>query len=123
MGSSLMGDSGGGSARVEGRTFAETVHGSPVVDDFPIQELSTKFGRPAIILSSVEVAKFSLRYKTALIFKFFSSHIPSTEVQKALSNWGVRGAVDINIIDRWHLLVKFGMESNFLKIYTRENGS
>ena len=84
-----MGDSGGGSARVEGRTFVETVRGSPVVDDFPVQEPSMKFGRLAIILSSVEVAKLSLPYKTAMIFKFFSSHIPSTEVQKALSNWGV----------------------------------
>ena len=28
--------------------------------------------------------------------------------------------MDINIIDRRHLLVKFGMESDFLKIYTRE---
>ena len=81
-----MGDSSGGSARVEGRTFAETVRGSPVVDDFSVRELSTKFGRPAIILSSLEVAKLSLPYKMAQIFKFFSSHIPSTVVQKALSN-------------------------------------
>ena len=120
MGSSQMGDSGGRSARVEGWPFAEVVHGSSVVDDFPVWEPSMKFGRLAIILSSVEVAKLSLPYKTALIFKFFSSHIPSIEVQKALSNWGVRGAVAINIIDRRHLLVKFGMESDFLKIYTRE---
>ena len=72
MGSSQMGVSGGGSARVEGRTFAEMVRGSPVVDDFPVRELSTKFGRPAIILTSVEVVKLSLPYKTALIFRFFS---------------------------------------------------
>ena len=65
---------------MEGRSFAEALHGSLVVDDILVQEPSTKFGRPAIILSSVEVAKLSLPYKTALIFKFFSSHIPSSEV-------------------------------------------
>ena len=66
-----MGDPGGVSSRVEGRSFADTLRGSPVVEDFPIRELSTKFGQPAIILSTVEVAKLSLPYKMALIFKFF----------------------------------------------------
>ena len=87
---------------------------------FLLGEPSTKYGRPAIILSSMEVAKLSLPYKTALIFKFFSSHLPSSEVQRALSNWGVKGVVDINVIDWRHLLVKFAMESDFLKIYTRD---
>ena len=73
-----------------------------------------------IILLSVEVAKLSMPYKTALIFKFFSSHIPSFEVQRALSNWGVKGVVDINVIDRRHLLVKFVVESDFLMVYTRD---
>ena len=81
-----MDESSGGPSRVEGRSFAEALRGSPVVDDFAVREPSMKFGRPAIILSSMEVAKVALPFKTALIFKFFSSHIPSSEVQKALSN-------------------------------------
>ena len=88
---------------------------------FTVREPSTKFGRPAIILSSVEVAKLSLPFKMALIFKFFSSHISSSKVQKTLSNWGVRGAVDINVIDCRHLPVKFAMESDFIKdLYQRK---
>ena len=124
MGSPLLGDPVGGSSRVAGRSFADTLRGSPVVDNFLVREPSTKFGRPAIILSSVEVAKLSLPYKTALIFKFFSSHIPSSEVQRALSNWGVKGAVDINVIDCRHLLVKFLLWNLISLRSTREiNGS
>ena len=86
LGSSLMGDSGGGSSRVEGPSFADSLHGSLVVDDFPIREPSTKFGRLAIILTSMEVAKLSLPYKTALIFNFFSSYS---------FYWGAKGSLQL----------------------------
>ena len=74
------------------RTYATVAGGGGGTDeDIPLRELSTKFGRPAVILSNVEIAKISLPYKHALIFKFFSMHFPMVDIQKGLSNWGVRG--------------------------------
>ena len=63
------------------RTYATVASGGGGTDeDIPFRELSTKFGRPAVILSNVEIAKISLPHKNALIFKFFSMHFPVVDI-------------------------------------------
>ena len=103
------------------KTYAVVAGGGRVLDDdIPFRELSTKFGRPAVILFNVEIAKISLPYKHTLIFKFFSMHFPVANIQKCLSNWGVKGGATIIVIDRRHVLVRFNLQEDFTKIYTRE---
>ena len=82
-----------GNSRERGLSFAAVVGGRAPDDDLPVRELSIKNGCPVIILSIVEIARLSALYKTALIFKFFAQHIPNSELQKGLSNWGVHGGL------------------------------
>ena len=105
---------------VRGMSFAVVVGGSAPMDDLPVWELSFKNGCPALILTNVEIARLSAPYKSALIFKFFTQHIPNSELQRGLSNWGVHGRAHISVIDRRHVLVNFNTEADFMKVYTRE---
>ena len=92
------------------RTYATVAGGGRGTDDdIPFRELGSKFGRPAVILSNVQIAKISLPYKHALIFKFFSMHFPVVDIQKGLSNWGVKGGAIVTVIDRRHILVSFNL--------------
>ena len=89
-----------GHSSERGMSFADMVGGRAVVDDLPVRELSFKNGCPALILTNVEIARLSAPYKYALIFKFFAQHIPNSELQRGLSNWGVHGGAHISVIDR-----------------------
>ena len=76
-----MGDLGGEGSRLYARSFADKLRDKIVDNDIPVCEPTTKYGRSAIILTNVEVARISMPYKHVLIFKFYSSHLPTTEVQ------------------------------------------
>ena len=78
----------GGPGQMSGRgSYAMVTAGGRVgEDDIPFRELGSKFGRPAVILSNVEIAKISLPYKFALIFKFFAVHLSVNDIHKGLSN-------------------------------------
>ena len=102
------------------RSFADVVGSHPVEDDLPFRELLVKNGCPAIILMNVEMARISVPYKSALIFKFFAQHLPCSEIQQGLSNWGAHGGATISVIDRWHVPVNFNSDAEFMKFYTRE---
>ena len=110
-----------GSSQDRGRSFTTVVGGRQVDDDLPFRELTVKNGRPVLIFSSVEIARISAPYKTALIFKFYAQHLPISEIQGGLSNWGVHGGANFSVIDHRNVLINFNVVVDFMKVYTREH--
>ncbi|KAL0433846.1 UNVERIFIED_CONTAM: hypothetical protein Slati_2718900 [Sesamum latifolium] len=84
-----------------------------------IGTVNTINGRPTIIFSDEETQSLAVDFHYALVGKFSHGSPPYSQLQRLLSNSGIKGSFTVRLINNKHALINLTNESDYSQLWMR----
>ena len=98
--------------------FAGSQRADPAI---AFRQSSTHRGELAIFFTEEEINIMATPFKLSLVGKFSFSHPPIDIIRKFFVTLGLKGNVDISLLDPRHILIQLHLEEDYPRIWLRQS--
>ncbi|KAL9459047.1 hypothetical protein AB3S75_002435 [Citrus x aurantiifolia] len=104
------------------KSFVDAAAGSErAAPAIAFRQSSTHRGEPAIFFTEEEINIMAAPFKLALVGKFSFGRPPIDVIRKFFVALGLKGTVDISLLDPRHILIQLYLEEDYMRIWLRQS--
>ncbi|KAL9424510.1 hypothetical protein AB3S75_031602 [Citrus x aurantiifolia] len=104
------------------KSFVDAAAGSQrAAPAIAFRQSSTHRGEPAIFFTEEEINIMAAPFKLALVGKFSFGRPPIDVIRKFFVALGLKGNVDISLLDPRHILIQLYLEEDYTRIWLRQS--
>ncbi|KAL9461919.1 hypothetical protein AB3S75_004838 [Citrus x aurantiifolia] len=104
------------------KSFVDAAAGSErAAPAIAFRQSSTHRGEPAIFFTEEEINIMAAPFKLALVGKFSFGRPPIDVIRKFFVALGLKGTVDISLLDPRHILIQLYLEEDYTRIWLRQS--